>query len=130
MEGLKVQFDKGAALIVEEKVDGFDTTVQNSLINIGTRKGTDSVFASKGTDILIRALRGTIADGNEANSESVKASLDTLFFVRLYDPADQPDVKLGRVALEPVDYEGTFLKLNASFQSLDEQTKVGTTTLF
>lgn len=130
MEGIKIQFDKGEAILLEEKVEDFDTTVQNSMVNIGTTKNTDKIYPDKGTSILTRATQGIIADSNEANSEAVIASLDTLFFVRANDPADKPDIKLGKVALEPVDYDGIFLKINASFQNLEETKKVGTTTLF
>lgn len=53
MEGIKINFLNGDIYIEPtEKVTGFDTTVQNALVNIGTRQGTDRIYSSKGTAIL------------------------------------------------------------------------------
>lgn len=131
MEGLKINFENGNIHIdTDTKVTGFDATIQNGLVNIGTRNGTDRIYPNKGTIILKSAVEGKIVGLNVANHEAQIAALDTLFFSREYETTDDPSVKLGKVFLDTLSYDGTKLRINAAFVNFTETITKGTVTLF
>lgn len=131
MEGLKINFVDGDIFIdTENKVTGFSATVQNALVNIGTRQGTDKIYSTKGTEILKSAAEGKIVGFNVANHEAQLAAIDTLFFSREYETSRDPTVKMGKVFLDPLTYDGVKLRINAAFTDFTEATTVGTVTLF
>jgi hypothetical protein len=124
MEGLKVNFTKDDISInTGSKVSDFDATVQNALVNIGTREGTDKIFAGKGTRILDRAVEGKIVGFNAANHESQLAAVDTLFFSREYETSASDAIKLGNVAMAPLTYDGNKLTIEAAFTNLSYGTR-------
>lgn len=129
MEGLKINFIKDdISISTDSKVSGFDATIQNALVNIGTRAGTDRIYPGKGTSILDRAVEGKIVGFNAANHESQLAALDTLFFSREYETSDVNEIKLGSVAMAPLSYDGNKLRIEASFTDLANSRTVGTVT--
>ena len=126
MKGIKISFNNGEALIdTDNYVENFDATVQNALVNIATRAGTDRIYADKGTSILSRAVAGKIVGMNEANHQSQLAALDTLYFSRKHETSTDSSVKLGAVAMKPVTYDGASLKLNVAFTDLAISRTVG-----
>jgi hypothetical protein len=130
MEGLKVNFLNGDIYVEPEaKVVDFDATVQNALVNIGTRQGTDRIYPSKGTNILKRAVEGKIVGLNVANHEAQLAAINTLFFSREYETSTNLPVKLGKVFMDTLSYDGTKLRLNSAFTNLSETITKGTVTL-
>jgi hypothetical protein len=130
MEGIKINFLNGDIFISpDEKVTGFDATIQNALVNIGTRKGTDRTYPSKGTSILKRAVEGKIVGLNVANHESQIAAIDTLFFSREYETSIDSNVKLGKVFMDTLSYDGAKLKLNTAFTNFSETITKGTVTI-
>lgn len=130
MVGLKLNFAPGEVTIdTNSKVTDFDATIQNALVNIATRSGTDKIYPSKGTELLKRALEGRIVGLNSANHEAQVAAVSTLFFSREYETDLNVNVRLGRVNLSPITYENGLLKLAASFTDQAQSRTVGTTTL-
>lgn len=130
MEGLKVNFLNGDIYIEPEaKVTDFDATVQNALANIGTRRGTDRIYPSKGTNILKSAVEGKIAGLNVANHEAQLAAINTLFFSREYETSTNLSVKLGKVFMDTLSYDGAKLRINSAFTNFSATITKGTVTL-
>lgn len=130
MEGLKVNFLNGDIYIEPEaKVTDFDATVQNALANIGTRQGTDRIYPSKGTNILKSAVEGKIAGLNVANHEAQLAAINTLFFSREYETSTNLSVKLGKVFMDTLSYDGAKLRINSAFTNFSETITKGAVTL-
>lgn len=130
MEGISINFLNGDIFIdTDKKVTGFDSTIQNALANIGTRRGTDRIFPEKGTDILLNAVQGKIVGLNVANHEAQLAAIDTLFFSREYETTTDDNVKLGQVFMDELTYEGNKLKIATGFTNFTQTISVGTITL-
>jgi hypothetical protein len=131
MEGIKINFFNGEIYIEPtEKVSGFDATVQNALVNIGTRVGTDRTYPTKGTSILKSAVEGKIVGLNVANHETQAASIDTLFFSREYETSADLSIRLGQVFMDTLSYDGTKLRINSAFTNFSETITKGTVTIF
>lgn len=129
MRGLKINFDKGQISIdTNACVTNFDATVQNALVNIATRKGTDRIFPDKGTSILKNAVAGVIVGMNDANHEAQAAAIHTLFFSRKWDTTGDNTLKLGSVKMRPITYDGRTLVINAAFTDVAKTRTVGTIT--
>jgi hypothetical protein len=130
MEGIKVNFLNGEIYIEPtEKVTGFDATIQNALANIGTRRGTDRIYPDKGTNILKRAVEGKIVGLNVANHESQLAAIDTLFFSREYETSADLSVRLGKVFMDTLSYDGNKLRINSAFVNFSDTITKGTVTI-
>jgi hypothetical protein len=130
MQGLKILFDTKDNISIDPNasLSDFDATIQNALVNIGTRNGTDRIYPDKGTTILTEATSGKIVGFNAANHVSQLAALDTLFFSREYETSETLTVRLGSVAMEPVTYDGSKLKLQVAFTDQANSRTVGTIT--
>jgi hypothetical protein len=130
MEGIKVNFLNGEIYIEpNEKITGFDATVQNALVNIGTRRGTDKIYPGKGTNILKSAVEGKIVGLNVANHESQIAALNTLFFSREYETSADLNIRLGKVFMDPLSYDGAKLRINSAFTNFPQTITKGTVTI-
>lgn len=130
MQGLKIIFTDKDNISIDPNasVSDFDATIQNALVNIGTRNGTDRIYTDKGTTILTEATNGKIVGFNTANHVSQLAALDTLFFSREYETSDVLTTRLSAVSLEPVTYDGNKLKLQVAFTDQANSRTVGITT--
>jgi hypothetical protein len=130
MEGLKINFLNGDIHIEPtEKVTGFDATIQNALVNIGTRNGTDRIYPTKGTTILKSAVEGKIVGLNVANHEAQSAAIDTLFFSREYETSTDLSIRLGKVFMSTLSYDGRKLRINSAFTNFPETITKGTVTI-
>lgn len=130
MEGIKVNFLNGEIYMdPNEKVIGFDATVQNALVNIGTRQGTDRTYSGKGTNVLKSAAEGKIVGMNVANHESQLAAIDTLFFSREFETSSDLTIRLGKVFMDPLSYDGAKLRINSAFTNFPETITKGTVTI-
>lgn len=130
MEGLKINFSKNNVYLdVGASNTGFNCTVQNALANIATRQGTDYIYTDKGTAILQSAVSGKIVGMNDANHEAQAAAIDTLFFSREFETAEDDTLKLGAVFIDPITYSGESLLLNTSFTDVAQTVTVGTSTI-
>ena len=130
MEGIKINFLNGEVYMdPNEKVTGFDATIQNALANIGTRKGTDRMYPDKGTNLLKRAVEGKIVGLNVANHETQLSAIDTLFFSREYETSTDLSIRLGKVFMDTLSYDGAKLRINAAFTNFSETITKGTVTI-
>lgn len=86
MRGIRISFDEGGPKFnFGSVVKDFDATVQNALVNVGTDRGSDPVFADRGTDLKIDGAQGRMATLIWANHSSNYAALRTLSFVQQND---------------------------------------------
>lgn len=130
MEGIKVNFLNGEIYIEpSEKITEFDATVQNALVNIGTRQGTDRTYPGKGTNVLKSAVEGKIVGLNVANHESQLAAIDTLFFSREFETSTDLNIRLGKVFMDPLSYDGAKLRINSAFTNFTDTITKGTVTI-
>ena len=129
MKGIKVILSStGCTINPDASVSGFDATIQNALVNIATRAGTDHAFSDKGTALLSNAVAGKIAGLNDANHESQLAALQTLFFSRAQDTAEANDIRIGKIDMSPATFDGKILRVDAAFTNLSNTRIIGTTT--
>jgi len=117
MTGVLIDFSGDRPGFGTASVSGFQAVVQNAMVNIGTRQGTDPVFPDRGTNLQLDAATGRLIDLNSAAHSSNFAALDTMTFSRTTDDGDQNG--LSQVVLAPAQFSGGSLSLEAKFQSID-----------
>lgn len=117
LEGLSVEFvASGARLDFSSRVSGFGTLAQNGLVNIGTVRGSDPVFPDRGTRLYRSGVVGEITNYNTAYHASNFAAMDTMFFLRRSDYVDSTHERIKTVKLQPVEFVGTRMRLQARFE--------------
>lgn len=121
MNGVALDFTGDMPRFGTGRVEGFGATVQNALVNIGTGQGTDPVYPERGTTLQRDAVDGKLIDLNSAQHASNFAAVDTLAFTKTYTPESDTS-NLSEVRLEPADFTGTRLMIDAIFTSVAGQT--------
>ncbi len=116
MTGVQIDFIS-VPVLGSASVSGFQCVVQNALVNIGTRQGTDPVYDTRGTNLQKDAAYGRLIDLNSAQHSSNFAALDTLSFSRDTEGGDPSG--LAQVNLAPAEFSGNGLSLEAKFLSID-----------
>lgn len=72
-----------------ETID-FSATVQNAIVNLGTRLGSDPIYPERGTNLFNDALGGRMVNEAWANHSANFAALRTLAFIQnTGDPTSQ-----------------------------------------
>ncbi len=122
-EGIAIVFQAGGqiSLVLDERVQGFRSVVQNALVNLLTDDGTDMLYAKRGTELFRSALNSSIFNYRSASHACNFAASATLFFSREHEVADAAD-KLNRLGLDPVYLNTSRLDANAGFESIDGRT--------
>lgn len=83
MNGVPIKFTaQGPSLDFSRRVAGFAATVQNALVNCGTRLGSDLVYPTKGTTLQTDGAKGAMSNLVWAQQRADFAALRTLAFVR------------------------------------------------
>ena len=129
MKGLKFTFgDSGGYLEPDQQVQDVQCVIQNAMINIGTIKGSDTVFPEKGTDLLLQAVRNGIPSVTQAQHYANYAAVDTLFFSRDTDIVTTDD-SIQQILLTPSSLSRNNASFDAHFELLDGRTfgKINTT---
>ncbi len=117
MNGTKLIFDEtGPRLDLGQKVTGFDSMVQNCLVNIGTHKGSDPLFPDRGTTLFQDGLRGRLVSEVWARHDCNFAALDTLAFAQVTDAA-QNEAPIQKFSLTIKDFEVSKLRLSVFAES-------------
>ena len=101
---------------------GFDCTVQNALVNLGTDRGTDRVYPSRGTDLKVDAAVGRMVNLTWANHTANFAALRTLEFIQQTDNQTNA-FKLQDFKLISTGFSGQRIKLNAQATSVIGETR-------
>lgn len=110
-----MQGEKGS-IHLDETISEFDCTIQNCLVNLGTTKGSDTVFLEKGTKLFARALAGVMINQQEADHTCNFAALDTLFFTNEYDPNIGQE-RLQDFRLQPQSFNNFRLKAQVQIKT-------------
>lgn len=121
MKGVGLIFGETGPVFDTQAVEGFAATVQNALVNLGTRQGSDPVFPERGTGLQADAAGGRLVDLMSAQHSANYAASDTVFFTRDFQEKTDPDALAG-VKLEPADFDGQHLFLDARFEAADGRT--------
>lgn len=101
---------------------GFGSSIQNAFVILGTKVGSDAVFASKGTDLLIDVVQGASLIGDWPIHISNIAAAQASYFIQNTELSDSPD-NVDRIILEPVSVVDRRLTLSASFLSDGGETR-------
>jgi len=118
MRGLKLEFgDSGVRILTGESVSGLDADTQNILMSLGTMKGSDQIFRSRGTNLFIRGLQGRLVDSISAGHEGNYAAADVLAFVSSNDPFSSTRERIRRIFLSPVVFDGQRLEMNLELET-------------
>lgn len=89
MRGVKLSFtEHGADFDWSAPARDFDAVVQNALVNVGTELGSDPIFPSRGTSLLLDAVRGKMVNTIWAMHTANFAALATLAFSRQTNGTD------------------------------------------
>lgn len=90
---------------LNNSVEDKNVTTQKVLINLATIKGTDHLYADKGTDLLKQCIGAVMVNKNAAQHISNFAALDTIYFINDTDGLDVDDPSgLANVDLELIGY--------------------------
>ena len=129
MKGLRVNFsEEGASIDFNDSVNDFYSTVQNAVVNVGTKKETDKIFTTKGTTFFEKAVAGGVNTILEASHSSNFAADETLRFYQKTD--NNTDVKLSVFRLTPTSFvQGEKLEVNVYAESSDGHIVQTSTTL-
>lgn len=125
MKSLKIDFEtSGATIYLDEIVEGTLNTAQKCLVNLGTIQGSCPIYPTKGTDILLQAVRGELISTGAAQHAANFAALNTVVFTRLRDPQDNLDdlTRVTAMSLVVTGLENQNLQLEASMTFADNST--------
>lgn len=83
MIGIGIKFqDSGGVFDYQTPVVEFAATVQNAMVNLGTRQGSDPIYPDRGTRLWEDAVRGRMVNLAWANHSANFAALHTLAFIQ------------------------------------------------
>jgi hypothetical protein len=121
VSGLALSFDKeGIRLLLDKSVSGLPAQVQAALLNVACARGSDPVYADRGTELMERAARDGVWSPARAQHLVNFAAVDTLFFLREVEPRTLPS-SLQDVGLTPGFLGVKTLELDLYCESLDGQ---------
>jgi len=128
MKGLKIEFGTGGAdLVTDQQVEGKYAAVQNGLVNIGTIINPKSIHPTRGTELLLKGLRGELVSRTSARHAANFAALNTLVFSRQNDPSGLSDSeRLDTIFLTLTSFAEQSMQLEAVF-TMSDGTEVGVT---
>lgn len=91
--GIKINFtENGPTILTGEAVEDNDAMLQNIGINVATSKGTDRIFAERGTDLLSSMLKYGYVSDTYAQHQANFAAIDTKVFFRATRPSSVPEI--------------------------------------
>ena len=109
--------DGSIELLTGGLVVDFRATAQRAMLNLLAVKGRDKVFPKRGTDLLVRALGGSLLNLRAAQHAGNFAASDTLFFTREFDVTESSS-KLSEMRLSVATLSLDLLDLQAGFLSV------------
>lgn len=125
MNGVKINFTVAAPVFdFSAPVSGFNGTVQNVMVNLGTRLGSDKLYSGRGTYLAEDAAQGRMVNLQWANNSANFAALRTLVFSQNTAAPGDPD-GLQALTLAASVYNISNLNLRLSAVCIDGST-VGT----
>lgn len=127
---LLINFSVDGATITQQECSGVRVGMQQCGINIGTDAGSDVLYPTAGTSILLDALSGKLFNETLAQHSANFAALDTLYFVRQYDDdsleeserIQNIDLFVTGLGYQRVDITATFVTTNESTATTTNET--------
>lgn len=127
---LLINFSVDGATITQQECSGVRVGIQQCGINIGTDAGSDVLYPTAGTSILLDALSGKLFNETLAQHSANFAALDTLYFVRQYDDdslgeserIQNIDLLVTGLGYQRVDITATFATTNESTATTTNET--------
>lgn len=117
MRSLKIAFrNSGPVFDFGTFNSGFDGTVQNALVNVGTNQGTDPLYPDRGTTLAKDAAQGRMVNSVWAAHTTNFAALSTLSFIQKTEAQDDLD-RLQDFQLEIELLQSQQVKLNVFAKS-------------
>lgn len=118
MKGFLIDMTKDgkAEIHLDQRVEGYGSTLQNALVILGTDKGSDKAFPDKGTNLLKAATRGLMIDGQAALHQAQFAAIDVLFFSRSFE-ISETDEMIREIKLTPSTITTDKISLQVQFTS-------------
>jgi hypothetical protein len=100
MRGIRLDFSSasGADLDLGSVVDGFETIVQNAMVEVGQKTGSDIIYTKKGNELQNKAASGGLSTFERLGSEANFISIKITDFLNDTDDPDNED-KLLRLSL-------------------------------
>ena len=118
MKGIRVNFSEdGASIDFNSTVNNFYSLVQNAVVNVGTKSGTDAVYPDKGTSFFDNAVKSGINTLLEASHSSNFAADETMAF---YQKTNETKIEsqLSVFRLQPAAFvQGEKLEVNVYAES-------------
>lgn len=119
---LLINFSVDGASITQQECAGVRVGMQQCGVNIGTDAGSDPLFPTAGTALLLDALSGKLFNETLAQHSANFAALDTLYFVRQHDDESLEeseriqsiDLLVTGLGYQRVDITATFGTTNGS----------------
>jgi len=83
MRAIQLNFEgRGAVFNFDTPIDGFTSTVQNCLVNIGQKENTDIIYPNKGTAIHNNAVSGGLTSPDLLETALYELATETQDFVQ------------------------------------------------
>ena len=119
IQGFRVDFaEEGSAIDFSHKMTGFDTTLQNAVVNVGQRASSDPVYPRKGISLFQQSLSGALVDVNSAGHYVNFAALSTISFSRQTELSGNAADALLKFSLKITRFlPGTKMELDVSATS-------------
>lgn len=130
MKGIKIDFNAtGAVLDLDSMVSGFDAVNQDTLVNLGTQRGSDVIDKNRGSSLEALTLKSSSVISLQASLHVANiVAAETSFYIFSSDDFNEPD-KLANMELQPIALTPNGLKLNTVTVSISGQYRGISTTL-
>lgn len=130
MRGVRLDLSSGlgARFDFSSELTGFDTSVQNVLVEIGQKSGTDSIYSEKGNSLLANATSGGIVSPESLEVVLSEIATNVLNFMSDTD-GDFVEERLSSLSLDVAVWEGDKTRLNVIASSSKGKTVGVETTL-
>lgn len=113
MRAIQLHFSGGgASLDFNNHIDGFTSTVQNALVFVGQKKGTDKIYPDKGTTLHNNAVSGGLVSPETLEVALNELSVEAQLFINETEEYDYNDDTLASVDIELAAWEGDKARLN------------------
>ena len=101
MRAIQLNFTgNGAFFNFETPIDGFTSTVQNCLVNIGQKSKTDIIYPKKGSIVHTNAVQGGLTSPDLLETALFELSTETQDFVQDTEDDEFNEDKLSALEIE------------------------------
>jgi hypothetical protein len=87
-KGIKLNIQKEGYEFTSESLEGKNSTLQNIIVTLGTKKDTDIVYPDKGTNNSLFDIGKNYISVNQQQHQANFAGLDAYYFYKQFDAPD------------------------------------------